>query len=75
MEDHAKQVFYITDQGNKMWSVTLQGKRFINIDEKIHLNYDLPGTTTYFSRGLPELNEENEVTNEPGTRNDHHEGI
>ncbi|KAI9128161.1 hypothetical protein K1719_001154 [Acacia pycnantha] len=32
MADHAKQVFYITDQENKMWSVALQGKRVIDID-------------------------------------------
>ena len=75
MADQAKQVFYITDQANKMWSVAFQGKRFIDIDEEIHSNYDLPKTTPSFSRGLPKLNEEDEANNEPGIRNDHHEGI
>ena len=74
MADQVKQVFYIINQANKMWSIALQGKRLIDIDEEIHSNYDLPETTS-FSRGLPDLNEEDEADNEPGIRNDHHEGI
>ena len=57
-----------------MWSVALQEKRLFDIVEEIHSNYDLPETTS-FSRGLPELNEEDEVNNKPGIRNDLHEGI
>ena len=41
MADQEKQVFYITDQENKMSFVALQGKRVIDINEESHLNYDL----------------------------------
>ena len=74
MADQAKQVFYITDQSNKMWSVALQGKRVVDIEDDSRSNYDLLETPS-FSRGLPALNEEDEVDNEHGTRNDHREGI
>ena len=73
MVDQTKQVFYITDQENKMWSLTFQGERIIDIDEEIHSNYGLPESTP-FSRGLLDMNEEDEVDNEPSTRN-HQEGI
>ena len=66
MVDQAKQVFYITDQENKMWSVALQGKRVIDIDEESHSNYDL--SETPFSRGLPELIKEDDVDNEHGIK-------
>ena len=69
MADQAKQVLYITDQANKMWSIALQGKRLFDIDEEIHSNYDLPEATS-FSRGLPELNEEDEADKEPSIRNE-----
>ncbi|KAI9111159.1 hypothetical protein K1719_017770 [Acacia pycnantha] len=65
---------YITDQENKIWSVALQRKRVTDIDEEIHSNYGLP-ESTLFSRGLPDMKEEDEVNNEHGIRNDHHEGI
>ena len=74
MADQAKQVFYITDQANTMWFVALQGKRVIAIDKESRSNYDLLETPS-FSRGLPELNEEDKADNKHGTRNDHHEGI
>ena len=57
MANQAKQVFYITDQANKRWFVTLQGKKVIDIDEKSLSNYDLLKTPS-FSRGLLELNKE-----------------
>ncbi|KAI9126289.1 hypothetical protein K1719_002710 [Acacia pycnantha] len=34
MAEYAKQVFYITDQENKMWSVALQGKRDMNQEDE-----------------------------------------
>ncbi|KAK4258088.1 hypothetical protein QN277_007585 [Acacia crassicarpa] len=73
MADQAQQVFYIIDQENKMWSVALQGKRVIDIDEE-NSNYGIPKSTP-FSRGLPDMNEEDEADNEPSIRSDHQEGI
>ncbi|KAI9081693.1 hypothetical protein K1719_036347 [Acacia pycnantha] len=58
----------------KCGAVALQGKRVIDIDEESHSNYDLPESTP-FSRGLPDMKEEDEADNEPGIRNDHQEGI
>ena len=48
--------------------------RVIDIDDKIHSSYGLPQSSP-FSRGLPDMNEEDEVDNEPGIRSDHQEGI
>ncbi|KAK4283745.1 hypothetical protein QN277_000666 [Acacia crassicarpa] len=74
MADQAKQVFYITDQENKMWSVALQGNRVIDIDEEMNSNYSIPESTP-FSSCLSDMNEEDEADNEPGIRSDHQEGI
>ena len=57
-----------------MWSVALQEKRVININQESRSMNDLLETPS-FSRGLPKLNEEDEADNEHGIRNDHHKGI
>ena len=74
MTYQAKQVFYVKDPSNERWSVVIQGRNELHVD-----NHDDSivqyGNNSSFSRQLPPMNEENDIDEVHGTRTDHIEGI
>jgi len=74
MAYQAKQVFYVKDPSNERWSVVIQGKNELDVDNHDDSIVQYVNNSS-LSRQLPPINEENDVDEVHTTRTDHNEGI
>ena len=69
-----KQVFYIKDPSDERWSIVIQGRNELDVD-----NHDNSiaqyGNNPSFSIHLPPMNDENDVDEVHATQSDHNEEI